>query len=125
MALAPNARRPALIDTVIGASLCVLTAMLLSLFVRDFEARTAVPLLFIAVIILIAMRFGAVSGAVGALAAALVFSYMLFTPVGSMRVQKQEARDNLMWMLMLGVPAGYFAWTQSSEPAGRDGKKAG
>jgi hypothetical protein len=40
-----------------------------------------------------------------------LFAYFLFTPVGSFNVQKGQARTNLIWMLLIGVPVGYFAWS--------------
>ena len=82
--------------------------------------RPMVPLLFIAVIVFAAMRFGMLASAIGSLTATLVFAYFLFTPIGSFRVQKGEARTNLAWMLLIGVPAGYFAWSTKVDKASKD-----
>jgi K+-sensing histidine kinase KdpD len=100
-----------LLDTLIGALLCALTAGIVALAGRGIPARPLVPLFFIAVIVLIALRFGALAGALGAFSATLIFAYFLFTPVGSFKVLKGDARTNLVWMLLIGIPAGYFAWS--------------
>ena len=68
------------------------------------------PLLFIVVIVLAAIRYGIVAGTMGAFVATLVFAYFLFAPIGSLHVERPESRTSLAWMLMIGVPTGYFAW---------------
>lgn len=73
------------------------------------------PLLFIAVLFVAAMRFGAMSGIFGGLAAALIFAYFLFTPIGSLRVERSPARDNLGWMLLVGIPVSYFVATSRED----------
>jgi K+-sensing histidine kinase KdpD len=82
---------------------------------RGSSLRPSVPLFFIVVIIFAALRFGMLASAVGSFLATLLFSYFLFTPVGSFHVQKGQARTNLVWMLLIGVPVGYFAWTMKAD----------
>jgi K+-sensing histidine kinase KdpD len=106
------------LDTFIGALLCALAAGIVALAANGIPARPLVPLFFIAVIVLIALRFGALAGALGAFCATLIFAYFLFTPVGSFKVLKGDARTNLVWMLLIGVPAGYFAWATRTGSAG-------
>jgi K+-sensing histidine kinase KdpD len=99
-----------MINALIGALLCAIVAAVLVFVTRGSSLRASVPLMFIAVIILVALRFGMLASVLGSLLATLLFSYFLFTPVGSFRVQKGQARTNLIWMLLIGVPVGYFAW---------------
>jgi K+-sensing histidine kinase KdpD len=106
-----------LLDTLIGALLCALTACIVALAAHKIPARTLVPLFFIAVIVLVALRFGALAGALGAFCATVIFAYFLFTPVGSFKVLKGDARTNLVWMLLIGIPAGYFAWATRTNGA--------
>ena len=100
-----------MINALIGAILCAIVAAVLVFATRGSSLRTSVPLIFIAVIILVALRFGMLASVLGSLFATLLFAYFLFTPVGSFRVQKGQARTNLIWMLLIGVPVGYFAWS--------------
>lgn len=111
------------LDTVIGALLCAIIASLLVLFTRGSDLRPIVPIVFICVIVLVSVRFSVLAATVGAVCATLLFAYFLFTPVGSFKVQKGEARNNLMWMLILGVPAGYFAWASKADGPSNDKRK--
>lgn len=100
-----------LLNVLIGGLLCAITAALLVLVTRGSNLRPSVPLFFIAVIIFAALRFGMLASVFGSFLATLLFAYFLFNPVGSFHVQKGQARTNLIWMLLIGVPVGYFAWS--------------
>ena len=65
--------------------------------------KTLLPFLFLAVIVVVASRFGNVAGILGTLASALVFSTFLFQPTLSPFVENAVARDHLIWMLLIGV----------------------
>lgn len=97
------------LKTAAGTCLCAALAVVLALIFSTNPHKSWLPILFIAILLFIALRFGAVSGLAGGVAATLIFAYFLFTPVGSVRVEKKEARDNLGWMLLVGVPVSYFA----------------
>jgi K+-sensing histidine kinase KdpD len=103
------------LDTLIGTLLCASLALLMSLLFGSSPVRATLPLLFIAVLFVAAMRYGAVSGIIGGLVAALIFSYFLFAPIGSFRVERSPARDNLGWMLLVGIPVSYFVATSREE----------
>lgn len=107
------------LDTLIGTLLCASLALVMSLIFSTTSVRATLPLLFIAVLFVAAMRYGAMSGIFGGLVAALIFAYFLFTPIGSFRVERSPARDNLGWMLLVGIPVSYFVAT-SREDARRD-----
>jgi K+-sensing histidine kinase KdpD len=96
------------INTVIGVSLCATLATFAAILFSANPHKNWLPILFIAVLLVAALRFGAVSGLFGGVAAALIFAYFLFAPVGSLRIERQDARDNLGWMLLVGIPASYF-----------------
>jgi K+-sensing histidine kinase KdpD len=103
------------LNTLIGILACSISASLLILVTRGTAFRPMIPLFFIVVIVAVALRFGMLASSLGALVATMLFAYFLFTPVGSFRVQKGEARTNLVWMLLVGVPVGYFAWSTRAD----------
>lgn len=103
------------LDTVIGTLLCASLALLMCMVFNGTDVRAAMPLLFIAVLFVAAMRYGAMSGIFGGLAAAIIFAYFLFTPIGSFRVDRSPARDNLGWMLLVGIPVSYFVATSRED----------
>jgi K+-sensing histidine kinase KdpD len=92
----------------IGVAACAAMAALMSAIFNNTSHKLVLPLLFIAVMVFAALRFGALAGIFGGLAAAMIFSYFLFTPIGSFRVDKDTARSNIGWMLLIGIPASYF-----------------
>jgi K+-sensing histidine kinase KdpD len=106
------------IDTAIGVALCGIVAAVLSLVMGDVAGKPLLPLIFIVVIVAAALRYGLLSAILGAVLATVIFAYFLFVPVGSFKVQKGQARTNLSWMFMVGIPAAYFAW--STKVAARD-----
>lgn len=62
-----------------------------------------IPLIFIAILLVIAEIFGMRAGILGTIIAALIFAAFLFTPLGSLRVSSDTARANLGWMLLGGL----------------------
>lgn len=87
----------------VGVASCTLAAALLSLAFSHTSLKTLLPFLFLAVIIAVAIRFGNVAGIVGTIAAALIFAIFLFQPTLSPLIENPEARDHLIWMLLIGV----------------------
>jgi K+-sensing histidine kinase KdpD len=99
------------IDTAIGIAMCGIAAAALSLLMENVAAKPLLPLLFIIVLVAAALRYGVLSAVLGAVLATAIFAYFLFVPVGSFSVKKGEARNNLAWMVMVGIPTAYFAWS--------------
>jgi K+-sensing histidine kinase KdpD len=110
-----NTRVYVWLNAFIGILVSAICASLLILVTRGTSYRPMIPLFFIIVIVVVALRFGMLASSLGALVATILFAYFLFTPVGSLRVQKGEARTNLVWMLLVGVPIGYFAWSTRAD----------
>jgi K+-sensing histidine kinase KdpD len=100
-----------IIDTAIGAAMCGIAAAALSLLMADVPGKPLLPLLFIIVLVAAALRYGVLSAILGSVMATMIFAYFLFVPVGSLTVKKGDARNNLAWMLVVGIPAAYFAWS--------------
>jgi K+-sensing histidine kinase KdpD len=92
-----------LMDAAIGALVCALAAVALSAAADGHAWKNLVPLIFTAVLLLIAVLFGARAGILGTVLAALIFASFLFGPVGNLQVANESARANLGWMLLIGV----------------------
>ena len=92
-----------LMDVAIGGLVCALAAVGLSAAAEGHTWKNMVPLLFTAVLLLIAGLLGARAGILGTLLAAMVFASFLFSPIGSIQVANESARANLGWMLLIGI----------------------
>jgi K+-sensing histidine kinase KdpD len=92
-----------LMDAAIGGLVCTLGAVGLSAAADGHAWKNLVPLIFTAVLLLIAALLGARAGILGTLLAALVFASFLFGPIGSIQVANESARANLGWMLLIGI----------------------
>ena len=72
------------------------------------SSRAVVPLAFVAVILALALRYGAAVGFFGSVAAALIFSLFLFEPLHKFDIQSAAARANIGWMLLAGIALSYL-----------------
>ncbi len=91
-----------------GLAVCsVSAAVAAALFGRQPAAKW-LPIVFLAVVFLVAVRFGTLVGILGSMIAAVIFAYMLFTPVSSLVVTDPEARSNLAWMLLGGTVISFL-----------------
>jgi K+-sensing histidine kinase KdpD len=88
---------------VLGVLVCAgAAASSVALFGRH-PAANWLPIVFLAVVFLVAIRFGTMVGILGSLAAAVVFAYLLFPPMRSVAVTDPAARGNIAWMLLGGT----------------------
>jgi len=62
-----------------------------------------VPLGFLVVVMVVALRYGTVAGVIGSLVSATIFAFFLFTPVGSITIHDQAARSSIGWLLLGGI----------------------
>lgn len=92
-----------LMDAAIGGLVCALAAVGFSAAANGHPWKNLAPLIFTAVLLLIAALFGARAGILGTVLAAMVFAGFLFGPVGSIHVADESARANLGWMLLIGI----------------------
>jgi K+-sensing histidine kinase KdpD len=92
-----------LMDAAIGGLVCALAAVGLSAAADGHAWKNMVPLIFTAVLLLIAALFGARAGILGTLLAGWIFASFLFAPTGSIQVANESARANLGWMLLIGI----------------------
>jgi len=73
-----------------------------------YDIKVVIPLLFIAVLFVLGLRYGIAVGVIGSLLSAAIFATTLFSPVGSFRIRDQAARQNLAWMVLAGVALSYL-----------------
>ena len=89
--------------TLYGLALCAGSAAIACLFLREASFKVALPIFFLVVITIVAIRFGFVAGLLGTIAAGLLFSLFLFEPLYSFAVSNDSARNNLFWMCLGGL----------------------
>ena len=117
LSIVSRLQRP--INIALGTVLSIVAAILTSiLFVRS-SWRGLVPLAFVVVILLLAKRFGVTVSLTGSVAAAVVFAMMLFSPLGSRRVQDDTARLSLGWMIVGSVALSYLFYPSETERSRR------
>jgi K+-sensing histidine kinase KdpD len=97
-----------LMDAALGGALSGIVAVLACLIAGGHTWKNMVPLVFTVVLLIIAAVFGSRAGIVGTLLAALVFAAFLFAPTGSISVTSESARDNLGWMLLIGIAFSFL-----------------
>ena len=91
------------VDSLLGGLVCGIAALGVCTLAAGHPWKTVVPLVFCAVLLAVAVVFGARAGILGTLIATLVFAAVLFAPLGSFRVTNAAARANLGWMLLIGL----------------------
>ena len=92
-----------LMDAALGGMLGAIAAVVVCAVAGGHSWKNMVPLAFTAVLLVIAALLGSWAGIVGTVLAALVFADFLFPPAGSISVASESARDNLGWMLLIGI----------------------
>jgi K+-sensing histidine kinase KdpD len=95
-------------DAAIGGALGAIAAVIACAVAGGHSWKNMVPLVFTAVLLFIAAVFGARAGILGTVLAALVFASFLFAPTGSVSVASESARDNLGWMLLIGIAFSFL-----------------
>ena len=80
------------------------TAMLFS----GVRNKGFVPLVFIAVLILLAYRYGLLVSVIGSAMSALIFARFLYAPVGDFGIENAAAKTNLGWMILGAVCVSYL-----------------
>jgi K+-sensing histidine kinase KdpD len=93
---------------IIGSAVCAGTAGLMVAIFREQPGRESLPLVFLAVITLVALYFGVAAGILGSLSAAVVFALFLFPPLGSPLINDLSERSNVGWMLLGGITISYL-----------------
>lgn len=61
-----------------------------------------------AVLLVLAVRYGMAVGVVGSIISAVIFAHVLYSPLGSWHVTDHMARQNLAWMILGGVALSFL-----------------
>jgi K+-sensing histidine kinase KdpD len=108
---------PGISRWLIGALVCTAAAGVMTAIFGDRAGRENLPLVFLSVITLVALYFGALAGVLGSISAAIIFTLFLFPPIWSPLVHDLGERSNVGWMLLGGIAISYlFAPRSSSNP---------
>ena len=91
-----------------GTLLGLIAALVAAKVFSHSQFRVLVPLGFVAVLVVLASRFGPIVSVVGAVLSAMVFAYFLFPPLFSLRVAEASARENLSWMVLSAIAISYL-----------------
>jgi K+-sensing histidine kinase KdpD len=111
-------RQVAWLRPVIGLAPCGVVAAFSTALFRTSPHKTAVPILSLALVLIVALLFGSLAGILGTLFSAIVFALFLFDPLGSMAVHDPAQKDSLMWMLMGGITLSVlFGRSSSANPS--------
>ncbi len=95
------------IKTTLGVVICAWSAALVCILLHGHHAGAAIPLAFLAVVILVAIRFGTAAGAIGSMLAAILFACFLYQPIG-LSVDDPAARVGLAWLVLGGLACSYL-----------------
>src|SRR5579859_2590552 len=105
---AEKLRSARLMDAATGAAISGLAAVVATMVAEAHPWKDIVPLVFTAVLLVIAVVFGVRAGVIGTVLAALVFAAFLLSPTGSISVASDAARSNLGWMLLIGLAFSFL-----------------
>jgi K+-sensing histidine kinase KdpD len=97
-----------MVDSLVGALICGLVAVLASVLARGHSWQIMTPLLFTGVLLLISKIFGVRAGVLGTIVATFIFALLLFHIRGDIKVADEAAKGNLAWMLLLGLCFSFF-----------------
>jgi K+-sensing histidine kinase KdpD len=87
--------------------------MCVTLLFQASSFKNILPLAFLSLILIVALRFGSTAGILGTFTAALIFASFLFDPRLNPRVADLAARGNLIWMVILGIwISALTGWTK-------------
>jgi Domain of unknown function (DUF4118) len=86
----------------LGTICCTVAAAGLIPIFSSSSIKSFLPLPFLLIVVLVAVRFGRAAGVLGTVAAAFLFAYYLFEPAG-LAVSDPVARAHLLWMLIVGI----------------------
>ena len=109
------------LHVLVGLALCSASAALAAALFASRPSRLVVPLVFVFVLLLIAIRYGAMVGILGSVIAAAIFAWFLYPPAHSLVVSDASERSHLAWMVLAGVTLSYLL--AGPGPHTRDGKK--
>jgi K+-sensing histidine kinase KdpD len=110
-----NPRLRSLLKTALGAVICAWSAALTCILLHGREVGAALPVAFLAIVVLVAIRFGTAAGVLGTAVSAILFAIFLYRPMGALSVNSTAARTNLAWLVLGGLACSYLIAPVGSE----------
>jgi K+-sensing histidine kinase KdpD len=110
-------RRP--LNLALGTILSAVLASAVTLLFNHSSVRAFLPLAFVVVLVLLSRQFGVSVSLTGSLIATIIFAMFLFPPLGSTRVENENARMNLGWMVLCAVAVSYLLYPKTPIDSGR------
>ena len=98
---------PTPVNIVLGAGLLGILAALGGYAAYEHPRRELLPIFFIFIALVVALRLGSSAGVAGTLVAATVFAYT-FSPQGSLRIADVGLRQQLGWLIIGGVSLSFL-----------------
>ncbi|MEO8726454.1 MAG: hypothetical protein ABI383_10065 [Acidobacteriaceae bacterium] len=96
------------LDTLIGLLLTASAALFCSITLYNSSWKFLLPLVFVGFVLLVAYRFGRLTGVLGTVAAAAIFATCLYLPYGNLHVASLKGRESLNWMLLGGISLSFL-----------------
>ncbi len=110
-------RRP--LSVALGTVLSAIVAAVASVLFARSSWRGLLPLAFVIVLLPLSKYFGVTVSLTGSIAAAAVFAVLLFSPLGSPRIDNDSARMSLGWMILGSVALSYLLFPSRNIGHGR------
>lgn len=91
-----------------AAAFCSVISLATALLFSGRAAAVPIPYLFIIVVVFAAARWSSIGAVLGLLIAVLLFSTLMYPPIGTTAVASNAARLNLSLMVGIGVASSYL-----------------
>ena len=101
---------------VVGTVVCGTLAIAVSLLAQSKPGKSALPIWFLAAVMVIVLRFGSMAGVLGTIVSGIIFAVCLFDPLGRLAVHDAIQKNNLMWMVLLGLALSIFGRVPEKKP---------
>lgn len=92
----------------VGGVLCGALAIAVSLLGHGKPGKAALPIWFLAAVMMVVFRFGSMAGVLGTILSGIIFAVCLFDPLGRLAVHDAVQKNNLMWMILVGLALSIF-----------------
>lgn len=102
---------------VIGALLCAILAAAVALMGENKPGKSVLPIWFLAVLMVAVFVFGSLAGILGTILSGIIFATYLFEPLGRLAVHETIQKNNLMWMVVIGLALSLFGRPSDKNPA--------
>lgn len=85
----------------LAALVCASFAFVVSVAAQKKSDNSTIPLWFLAVVLVVVLRYGALAGVLATTLSGLVFATYLFEPLGTVAIKDADQKNSLMWMLII------------------------